>query len=144
MGTKILTFSIHCLENESKKIHDSWERLNQLVRLVAGRSKLEKQQIRENYKAMYGELRNEISFPKDASPNGIKRMCSFMTHMNVILLSQGKLLDKLMLTKGLLLRFLSVENEVILCSSNRLIMKDLEGIWTKILPILSHPIHTKR
>jgi len=26
-----------------------------LVRLVAGRSKLEKQQIRENYKAMYGE-----------------------------------------------------------------------------------------
>jgi hypothetical protein len=83
---------------------------------------------------MYGELRNEISFPKDASPNGIKRMCSFMTHMNVILLSQGKLLDKLMLTKGLLLRFLSVENQVILCSSNRLIMKDLEGIWTKILP----------
>jgi annexin A7/11/annexin A13 len=55
VGTKILTFSIHCLENESKKIHDSWERLNQLVRLVAGRSKLEKQQIRENYKAMYGE-----------------------------------------------------------------------------------------
>ncbi|KAJ6854913.1 hypothetical protein NC651_039775 [Populus alba x Populus x berolinensis] len=92
---------------------DSWERLNQLLQGHVWR-------------------RNDNSFPKDASPNGIKSICSFMTHMNVMLSSQGKLLDKLKLTKGLLLRFLSVENQVILCSSNRLIMKDLEGIWTNI------------
>ncbi|CAK7341481.1 unnamed protein product [Dovyalis caffra] len=56
MGTKILTSSSHGFENECKEIHDSWGRLNgQLVRSLAGRSNLERQQIRETYKAMYGE-----------------------------------------------------------------------------------------
>jgi annexin A7/11/annexin A13 len=55
MGTKILTSSSHGFENECKEIHDSWGRLNHLVRSLAGRSKLERQQIRETYKAMYGE-----------------------------------------------------------------------------------------
>ncbi|KAJ6877284.1 hypothetical protein NC651_030116 [Populus alba x Populus x berolinensis] len=55
MGTKNLTSSSHGFENECKEIHDSWGRLNHLVRSLAGRSKLERQQIRETYKAMYGE-----------------------------------------------------------------------------------------
>lgn len=55
MGTKILTSSSQGFEIECKEIHDSWGRVNQLVRSLATRSKLERQQIRETYKAMYGE-----------------------------------------------------------------------------------------
>lgn len=55
MATKIFTSSSHGFENECKEIHDSWGRLNQLVRSLASLSKLERQQIRETYKAMYGE-----------------------------------------------------------------------------------------
>lgn len=42
-------------ENECKEIHDSWGRLSQLVRALATRTRLERQQIRETYKAIYGE-----------------------------------------------------------------------------------------
>ncbi|KAF2306907.1 hypothetical protein GH714_022452 [Hevea brasiliensis] len=55
MGTKILTSSSQGFEIECKEIHDSWGRVNQLVRSLATKSKIERQQIRETYKAMYGE-----------------------------------------------------------------------------------------
>ncbi|KAM5550370.1 annexin Gh1-like [Rosa sericea] len=49
-----LDFEIEC-----KEIHDSWirppEQLNQLVRSLARRNRHERQQIRETYKAIYGE-----------------------------------------------------------------------------------------
>ncbi|XP_015578797.1 annexin Gh1 isoform X2 [Ricinus communis] len=55
MGTEILTCSSQGFEIECKEIHDSPGRINQLVRSLASRSKLERQQIRETYKVMYGE-----------------------------------------------------------------------------------------
>ncbi|GAV77298.1 Annexin domain-containing protein [Cephalotus follicularis] len=55
MGTQILTSPMHDFENECKEIHDSWGQLNHLVRALAVRNQLERQQIRETYKAMYGE-----------------------------------------------------------------------------------------
>lgn len=71
MGTKILTSSSHGFENECKEIHDSWGRLNHLVRSMAGWSKLEKQQIRKTYRAMYGEDMAAL-LQKMQSQNGSK------------------------------------------------------------------------
>ncbi|XP_021282413.1 annexin D8-like [Herrania umbratica] len=55
MATKILASSSHGFENECKEIHDSWGRLNQLIRALASRTQLECRRIRETYKDMYGE-----------------------------------------------------------------------------------------
>ncbi|XWS42701.1 hypothetical protein CRYUN_Cryun16bG0036800 [Craigia yunnanensis] len=55
MATKILASSSHSFENECKEIHDSWGRLNQLIRALASRTQLECRRIRETYKGMYGE-----------------------------------------------------------------------------------------
>ncbi|OMO67917.1 Annexin [Corchorus capsularis] len=55
MATKILASSSHGFENECKEIHDSWGRLNQLIRALASRTQLECRRIRETYKEMYGE-----------------------------------------------------------------------------------------
>ncbi|KAL5547175.1 hypothetical protein UlMin_006862 [Ulmus minor] len=52
MATKMVN---HKFEHECKEIHDSWGRLNGLVRALASRTRLERQQIRETYKAIYGE-----------------------------------------------------------------------------------------
>ncbi|KAJ6379924.1 hypothetical protein OIU76_016558 [Salix suchowensis] len=71
MGTKILTSSGHGFENECREIHDSWGRLNHLVPSMAGWSKLEKQQIRKTYRAMYGEDMTAL-LQKMQSQNGIK------------------------------------------------------------------------
>ncbi|KAJ6694009.1 hypothetical protein OIU85_004768 [Salix viminalis] len=71
MGTKILTSSGHGFENECREIHDSWGRLNHLVPSMAGWSKLEKQQIRKTYWAMYGEDMAAL-LQKMQSQNGSK------------------------------------------------------------------------
>eukprot|EP00268_Persea_americana_P005911 TRINITY_DN12049_c0_g1_i3.p2 TRINITY_DN12049_c0_g1~~TRINITY_DN12049_c0_g1_i3.p2 ORF type:complete len:168 (+),score=34.04 TRINITY_DN12049_c0_g1_i3:136-639(+) len=42
-------------EKDCKEIHDSWGRLNQLGHGLAHRSRSQLQQVRETYKAMYGE-----------------------------------------------------------------------------------------
>ncbi|CAL9024232.1 unnamed protein product [Prunus brigantina] len=55
MRTKMLNMSALNLESECKEIHDSWGQLNQLALALAGRTRLERQQIRETYKAIYGE-----------------------------------------------------------------------------------------
>ncbi|KAK9291269.1 hypothetical protein L1049_009457 [Liquidambar formosana] len=55
MATKILTSSSHSFENDCKEIHDSWGGLNHLVQALAGRTQLERRQIRGTYMAMYGE-----------------------------------------------------------------------------------------
>ncbi|KAF3441168.1 hypothetical protein FNV43_RR15080 [Rhamnella rubrinervis] len=56
MAMKMLTMSRNSgFENECKEIHDSWGRLSQLVRALVTRTRLERQQIRETYKALYGE-----------------------------------------------------------------------------------------
>ncbi|XP_050237523.1 uncharacterized protein LOC126687150 [Mercurialis annua] len=65
MATKILNSS--GFEIECKEIHDSPGKTNQLVKSLASKSKLERQQIRETYKAIYGEditnfLQNEAKF----------------------------------------------------------------------------------
>ncbi|XP_016178770.1 annexin A13 [Arachis ipaensis] len=57
MATNILTFSNHNLELDSKKIQDSLVGLRQQLNpsSLAGLSQLERQQLRETYKAEYGE-----------------------------------------------------------------------------------------
>lgn len=53
----MLTMSTQSFEIECKEIHDSWipGGRNQLVRSLARRNRHERQQIRETYKAIYGE-----------------------------------------------------------------------------------------
>ncbi|KAH7522739.1 hypothetical protein FEM48_Zijuj07G0170500 [Ziziphus jujuba var. spinosa] len=51
----MLTMASYGFENECKEIHDSWGRINQLIQSLASRTQLERQQIRETYKAIYGE-----------------------------------------------------------------------------------------
>ncbi|KAJ7971921.1 Annexin [Quillaja saponaria] len=55
MATNILTISNPNFENECKKIHDSFEDFNQLIPFLTSRTQHERQQIRETYKAIYGE-----------------------------------------------------------------------------------------
>lgn len=44
------------LENDCRDIHDSWDRRsNKLIRALVGRNPMERQQMREIYKAIYGE-----------------------------------------------------------------------------------------
>lgn len=47
--------SSHSLENECKEIHDSLGSLNQLIPSLALRTQIERQQITETYRALYGE-----------------------------------------------------------------------------------------
>lgn len=56
-STCMLTMSTQSFEIECKEIHDSWipGGRNQLVRSLARRNRHERQQIRENYKAIYGD-----------------------------------------------------------------------------------------
>ena len=54
-ATKILASSSRSFESECEEIHDSWGRLNQLIRALASRTQLECRRIRETYKGMYGE-----------------------------------------------------------------------------------------
>lgn len=51
----MLTISRKGFENECKEIHNSWGRLNQVAQALATRTPLERQQIRETYKAIYGK-----------------------------------------------------------------------------------------
>ncbi|KAF5735162.1 putative Annexin 8 [Tripterygium wilfordii] len=55
MTTKILSSTNNGFESECKQIHDSWGNLNQLVQVLASRTKHERRQIKETYKEMYGE-----------------------------------------------------------------------------------------
>ncbi|PON49126.1 Annexin [Parasponia andersonii] len=55
MATKMLTIPSRGLENECKEIHDSWGQLNRLVLALATRTRIERQQMRKTYEAMYGE-----------------------------------------------------------------------------------------
>lgn len=56
MAATILPMSsTHGLENECKEIHDSWGSLNHLIPSLARRTQLERQQIRDTYKAIYRE-----------------------------------------------------------------------------------------
>lgn len=55
MATKMLNVPNHGFHHECKEIHDSWGQLNRLVLDLATRTRLERHQIRETYKAIYGE-----------------------------------------------------------------------------------------
>ncbi|XP_062109843.1 annexin D8-like [Humulus lupulus] len=55
MATKMLTIPSHGFESECREIHNSWGRLSQSVVALATRTRHERQQIRETYKAIYGE-----------------------------------------------------------------------------------------
>ncbi|XP_020534334.1 annexin D8 isoform X2 [Jatropha curcas] len=72
MATKILNTSSQGFEMDCKEIHDSWGRLNQLVRSLASRSKLERQQIRETFKGLYGEDITSFLQRKEAKIVGSK------------------------------------------------------------------------
>lgn len=68
---KMLTMSSYGFENECKEIHDSWGRINQLIRALASRTLHERQQIRETYKAIYGEdFVNRLQEAELISSNG--------------------------------------------------------------------------
>lgn len=54
-GTNILTMTTHNFEVDCKKIHDSLVGLNQLIPSLACLTQLQRQQMRETYKAVYGE-----------------------------------------------------------------------------------------
>lgn len=55
MATNILNMTNHNLELDCKKIHDSLGSMSQLIPTLACLTHLERQQIRETYKAVYGE-----------------------------------------------------------------------------------------
>lgn len=57
MATKIHNMSIDIgIENDCRDIHDSWDqRGNRLVRVLAHRNPIERQQMRKIYKEAYGE-----------------------------------------------------------------------------------------
>ncbi|KAK7315557.1 hypothetical protein VNO77_34110 [Canavalia gladiata] len=55
MGTNILTMTSHNFELDCKRIHDSLRGLSQLIPSLACLTQLERQQLRETYKAVYGE-----------------------------------------------------------------------------------------
>ncbi|CAL8167435.1 unnamed protein product [Prunus armeniaca] len=66
----MLNMSALNLESECKEIHDSWGQLNQLALALAGRTRLERQQIRETYKAIYGEdLGNRLQKAEQMADN---------------------------------------------------------------------------
>ncbi|XVF56849.1 hypothetical protein PTKIN_Ptkin06aG0153400 [Pterospermum kingtungense] len=87
MATKILaSASSHSFENECKEIHDSWGRLNQLIRGLASRSQLECGRIRETYKGMYGEdlvvllQKTSMSSQPGVSPKTCAALSLWMLH----------------------------------------------------------------
>lgn len=55
MTTNILTMTNHNLELDCKIIHDSLGSLSELIPSLACLTQLERQQLRETYKAVYGE-----------------------------------------------------------------------------------------
>ncbi|CAJ2637338.1 unnamed protein product [Trifolium pratense] len=55
MATNILTMTSHNFELDCKKIHDSLGGLSQLIPSLASLTLHERQQLRETYKAVYGE-----------------------------------------------------------------------------------------
>lgn len=55
MATNILTLKNHNFELDCKRIHDSLGGLSQLIPSLACLTQLERQQLRETYKAVYGE-----------------------------------------------------------------------------------------
>lgn len=55
MATNILTMTNHNFELDCKKIHDSLGGLSQLIPTLACLTLLERQRLRETYKAVYGE-----------------------------------------------------------------------------------------
>ncbi|KAJ1390485.1 Annexin repeat [Sesbania bispinosa] len=55
MATNILTMTNHNFELDCRKIHDSLGGLSQLIPSLACLTQLERQQLRETYKAVYGE-----------------------------------------------------------------------------------------
>ncbi|KAF4367453.1 hypothetical protein F8388_025871 [Cannabis sativa] len=70
MATKMLSIPSYGFESECREIHNSWERLSQLGLVLATRTRQERQQIRETYKAIYGEdLVNRLQEPKIANNN---------------------------------------------------------------------------
>ncbi|KAL6005139.1 hypothetical protein ACLOJK_005701 [Asimina triloba] len=68
MATKPSSSRSDC-EEDCKEIHDAWGRLNQLGQVLAHRSRMELQQIRETYAAMYGEdLAHRLQKAHSANP----------------------------------------------------------------------------
>ncbi|KAK7271097.1 hypothetical protein RJT34_26717 [Clitoria ternatea] len=79
MATKIPTITKHNFELDCKRIHDSLGGLSQLIPSLASLSQLERQQLRETYKAVYGEdLINQLNrYYEDVLSSSIK--CSFLS-----------------------------------------------------------------
>ncbi|EXB31240.1 Annexin D8 [Morus notabilis] len=67
----MLTVPSYGFEHQCKEIHDSWGQLNRLVLGLAMRTRLERQQIRETYKAIYGE--DLVKRLQDVETSGISR-----------------------------------------------------------------------
>ncbi|KAF3441251.1 hypothetical protein FNV43_RR15164 [Rhamnella rubrinervis] len=160
MAMKMLTMSRNSgFENECKEIHDSWGRLSQLVRALVTRTRLERQQIRETYKALYGEdLVNRLQKEAEMSSSNNRneafvvspKLCAALSmfmlepHERDAVVARRLFNKVIRPTTRLLWRFSWVENPAKSSSPNKHIKQDTEGSWTKILPILSLPIHTKR
>lgn len=85
MARKMVTVPCHRFENECKEIHDSWGQLNRLVLALATRTRLERQQIRETYKAIYGEdlvkrlQEAEVSSDKSEAAGISPKLCSALS-----------------------------------------------------------------
>ncbi|XP_021888761.1 annexin D8-like [Carica papaya] len=69
MGTAVLPSSSHGFENECREIHECWGRTNRLIRALANRTRVERKQIRETYKTMYGEDLASFLFRRSNSIN---------------------------------------------------------------------------